>query len=66
MKKNFKAKTFLFLVAIAGIWLQGFWGGLMTGIGCSLIIVATIGERAAKKAAARMDKAMRDIIAEGE
>jgi hypothetical protein len=52
----------LAVLLIAGIFVGGFLGGVMTGSSFVTLLMATIGKLLARKAAANLDKSVRDII----
>jgi len=63
MKRKDVFTNLIFVIAIAaGCFIGKFWGGVITGGGASILIVATIGKHVANKAASRINKTIRDHI----
>jgi flagellar biosynthesis component FlhA len=52
----------LAVLLIGGIFVGGFPGGVMTGSSFVTLLMATVGKLLARKAAANLDKSVRDII----
>lgn len=54
-KKDFIICFMLLLPAVAGIFIGGYGGGMITGISSAILFGATVGKIAAHKAIAKID-----------
>ncbi len=61
-KSDTIAYLVLITIGVAGVFIGGYWGGLMTGAGICLVLLSTIGRQQANKAAGKIDKSIRDMI----
>ncbi len=61
-KADYYLFVLLVLIATAGIWIQGFKGGLIAGSSLTFLVAATIGKYLANKTIKKIDKNVHDII----
>lgn len=54
------AYIFAAAAAIAGIFIGGYTGGMLTGFSFCLLVLAIVGARLAKKSFTRINKILRD------
>ena len=64
--KDISVYVVLVLLAVAGAWLGGFWGGWLCGFSIWSLITVAIGKTLANKAMTRIDKSVKDIIVENQ
>lgn len=50
------------MLIIIGWFIHGYGGGLLSGAGMATLFLVLVGKKAAAKAAARIDKRVKDII----
>lgn len=60
-KKRITQFLLTIMFVVAGIYYNGFFGGMITGISLTLFFLSTIGYYVAGKAAERIDKRITDI-----
>jgi hypothetical protein len=59
-KKDYYGFSFLLVIAIVGLWLGGYFGGIITGSCAATAMLIYFGKKSAKKAANQLEKYIRD------
>jgi hypothetical protein len=54
----------LLMIALAGYIIHGYWGGVISGAGLGIMIIALIGKKISMAAVRRIDKRIKDILIE--
>ena len=62
MKMKFNNNYFFLIPAVAGIWLNGFWGGIITGSCLAIFLAIFSGKKALEKTTKLIDKRIMDAI----
>lgn len=59
-KKDYYSFFFLLAIAITGLWISGYFGGIITGSCAATAILIFLGKKSAKKSAEQLEKYIRD------
>ncbi len=63
MTRKDKITCFIFsILIIAGYFIGGYSGGLLSGAGLATLCLYLVGKKVAAKAIARIDKRVKDIL----